>query len=86
MMAEQCGIVPTGGEIKWLVSLYRKSLPEEEIRVFHGLKIEVEKLTAPDMRGRIVQHRIHDTLDMKEHWAQLQDPEGYTPREISTRD
>ena len=86
IMAERCGIFPTGGENKRLVTLFRTSLPEEEIRVFHGLKIEVEKLTAPDMRGRIVQHRIHDTLDMKEHWAQLQDPEGYKPREISTRD
>lgn len=78
LIAQRCGIVPSMVEEPRLIHMYRTDRTEERERVNQGLKkISKKKLPIPDMEGRIVQHRIYDTWDMKEHYKQVLDPEGY---------
>ena len=78
LIAQRCGIVPTMVEDPRLIHMYRTDRTEERERVNQGLpKISKKKLPIPDMEGRIVQHRIYDAWDMKEHYKQVFDPEGY---------
>lgn len=78
LIAQRCGIVPSMVEDPRLIHMYRTDRTEERERVNQGLaKISKKKLPIPDMEGRIVQHRIYDTWDMKEHYKQVLDPEGY---------
>jgi beta-1,3-galactosyltransferase 1 len=78
LIAQRCGIVPSMVEDPRLIHMYRTDRTEERERVNQGLeKISKKKLPIPDMEGRIVQHRIYDSWDMKEHYKQVLDPEGY---------
>lgn len=78
LIAQRCGIVPSMVENPRLIHMYRTDRTEERERVNQGLeKISKKKLPIPDMEGRIVQHRIYDTWDMKEHYKQVLDPDGY---------
>jgi hypothetical protein len=78
LIAQRCGIVPTMVEDPRLIHMYRTDSTEEKNRVNQGQeKISVKKLPIPDMWGRIVQHRIYGAWDMKEHFLQVLDPEGY---------
>lgn len=78
LIAQRCGIVPTMAEDKRLIHMYRTDRTEERERVNQGLpKISKKKLPIPDMEGRIVQHRIYDAWDMREHYKQVLDPEKY---------
>jgi len=78
LVAQRCGIIPTMAEDERLIHMYRTDRTEERERVNQGLaKISKKKLPIPDMEGRIVQHRIHDAWDMREHYKQVLDPEEY---------
>ena len=78
LVAERCGIVPTMVEKKRWINLYRTNSEEEKERVRDGLaKIDKKKLTRPIMLNRIVQHRIYDEWDMKEHHKIVMDPKKY---------
>ena len=78
LIAERCGIIPTMVEDPRLIHMYRIDSPEERKRVKQGLDlISRSKLPIPDMEGRIVQHRIYDANDMREHHKSVLDLEGY---------
>lgn len=78
VIAERCNIIPTMVETRRWINLYRTGLKEEENRVRNGLpKIDKSKLTRPAMLNRIVQHRIYDEWDMKEHHKVVMDPKRY---------
>lgn len=78
LVARRCNIVPTMTDDKRLLHMYRTDSSEERNRVNQGRpKIDKSKLPIPDMEGRIVQHRIHDAWDMREHFKQMKDPEMY---------
>ena len=78
LVGQRCGIVPSMVEDQKLIHMYRTDRSEERERVNQGLpKISKDKLPIPDMDSRIVQHRIYDAWDMREHYKQVLDPEGY---------
>jgi len=78
LIGQRCDILPTMVEDPRLIHMYRTDRTEERERVNKGLKkISKKKLPIPDMEGRIVQHRIYDSWDMREHFLQVLDPEGY---------
>ncbi len=78
LIAQRCGIVPTMVEDKRLLHMYRTDTSEERKRVNGGYPmISAEWLTIPDMKGRILQHRIHSAWDMLEHHRCALDPDGY---------
>ena len=78
LIAERCGIIPTMVEDPRLIHMWRTDSDEEKERVRTGLDlIDRRKLPIPDMRGRIVQHRINNADDMQEHHNSVLDPEGY---------
>ena len=79
LIAERCGIVPTMIETPRWINLYRTDSQDEKDRVKYGKsKIDKSKLTRPSMLNRIVQHRIYDEWDMKEHHKVVMDPKKYT--------
>ncbi len=78
MIAERCNVDPIMVEKKRWINLYRTELEEEKERVREGMpKIDKAKLTRPIMLNRIVQHRIYDEWDMKEHHKIVLDPVRY---------
>ena len=77
MLAHRCGVKPSSTEDTKLVSEFRTPFKEEKKLVLKGLKIPLDKLPAPNMAGKIVQHQIFDTLDMHQHWDHLNDPRKY---------
>jgi len=78
MIAERCQIEPTMIEEERWIRHYRTDSDEEKERVREGMpKIDKSKLPRPDMNNRIVQHRIYDDWDMKEHHKIVMDETNY---------
>lgn len=76
LLAQRCGIIPTMVEDIYLFHMYRTDTSEEIRRVNGGLpKIDKHKLPMPDMKGRILQHRIDGAWDMREHYLSIHDPD-----------
>ena len=77
LLAQRCGIIPTNAEDEKLVSNFRTDFDEEKLRIEQGRKFDIDMLPAPNMTGKIVQHRVFDALDMYQHWDHLQHPEKH---------
>ena len=79
LIAKRCHIEPTNVENPNWMHMYRFDRSEEKWRVNQGLeRMPKSKLPKPDMDGgRIVQHRIYDDWDMKEHHKIVMDKEKY---------
>lgn len=78
LLAERCRIIPTMVEKRKWIRMYRTNSEDERMRVKEGLpKIDKSKLTKPIMSERIVQHRIYDEWDMKEHHKIVMNLEEY---------
>jgi hypothetical protein len=84
LLGQRCGFMPTSTEGPGLINKHRtrlrsfSSASEERERVVNNLpKISKHKLFPPNMENRIVQHRIYDSWDMREHYKQMMNPQGY---------
>mmetsp|Transcript_27407 Transcript_27407/g.33895 ORF Transcript_27407/g.33895 Transcript_27407/m.33895 type:complete len:537 (+) Transcript_27407:202-1812(+) len=79
LLAKRCNIQPTTIKNENLMNMYRFGRSEEVWRTNNNQdKMEKNKLPKPNMKnGRIVQHRIYDDWDMKEHHKIVMDETNY---------
>ncbi len=77
LLAERCGVEPSISDGN-LIRHFRTNLKEEHERVkLSRPKISKKKLTIPNMEKTIVQHRIYDNWDMKQHNLQTVNPSRF---------
>lgn len=77
LLAERCGVTPMNAETEEMVSNFRTPFDLEKKLVEEGLKLQIESLPPPDMKGKICQHRVFDVTDMYEHYEHLLNPDKY---------
>jgi len=74
ILAERCGIRPTTAFHK-LIRMYRTRTKEERKSVrLHLDKVSRHRIPGADINNRVLQHRIYDADDMKEHHLSALDP------------
>jgi hypothetical protein len=79
LIAKRCNFEPTNIQNKAWMHMYRFERAEEKWRVNKGLeRMPKFKLPKPNMDGgRVIQHRIYDDWDMREHHKIVMDKERY---------
>ena len=81
ILAERIGISPTDAENEKMVSNFRTYFEEEKKYVETGVKMKVDNLPLPDIKGKFIQHRIFDDLDMYQYHKLVKNPkENIAPR------